>query len=794
MIVKEESPADESEKNNILQKKFQLNETIHKTEQDILNKLSVSSEELLESDGLIFSLEESKKLSDEATVQINNAKITEERIDNNRSLYLPLSNLATLVFFSINELSNLEDIYQFSISWFIKDILISSLKENEYDKSVVTQKTNEFIEERIKILSTSLLKVGYTAVCRSLLNRDKLVFSLMLLIRKLSSEGIISKEDVTFFLENGDIASLKSSMLKNKPHFFDEIIWKKLCLTENLESLHTLCETINNNKPQWEPFIKETLENNSDYEKHLDIPNFGELSLFHRLMILKIINQESLIPYTRIVISEYLGKDLGHVPLFTIDDLYEMSSFNTPLMLIVTPGLDPTNDVRKIAEENNKEIVSVSLGQGQSQKALNSIEDCQKKGQWVFLQNLHLVPSFMKNLEQVISSLQNNDREMNIGFRLWLSSLPSNNILSSILVNSLKITIESPSGMKSNLLKLLKAQEKGWQYEHEQTRRFGKEYEFTKLFIALMHFHSIILERKNYGPIGWNIKYNFNEADFQISKNILKSNLERYSKANDSIPFKAIIYLTSDCIYGGRVTDDWDRRTLYAILDDLYNKKVLENEIYKINDLDDFPIEFHENYEPYFEQFTNLSDEETPEILGLHKNTLLRKQIDEGNQLISSLHSMEKGSEGNTIQMKLKILEGIKGLIEEKLLREFNIDEIKKKFPLKYEDCMNSILIQEIMRYNNLLDLVFQSLEDAVKSFMGHLPLTDEIEEMANEIIKGKTPENWIRASYPSRKPLKSWINDLSNRIKFFQEWIDNGTPIKFWLSAFFFRYYLDIY
>ena len=38
---------------------------------------------------------------------------------------------------------------------------------------------------------------------------------------------------------------------------------------------------------------------------------------------------------------------------------------------------------------------------------------------------------------------------------------------------------------------------------------------------------------------------------------------------------------------------------------------------------------------------------------------------------------------------------------------------------------------------------------------------------MANEIIKGKTPENWIRASYPSRKPLKSWINDLSNRIKY---------------------------
>ena len=83
------------------------------------------NEALLESDGLIFSLEESKKLSDEASVQITNAKITEERIDNNRMLYLPMAKLATLVFFAISELSNLENIYQFSISWYIKDILIS---------------------------------------------------------------------------------------------------------------------------------------------------------------------------------------------------------------------------------------------------------------------------------------------------------------------------------------------------------------------------------------------------------------------------------------------------------------------------------------------------------------------------------------------------------------------------------------------------------------------------------------------------------------------------------------------
>ena len=303
-----------------------------------------------------------------------------------------------------------------------------------------------------------------------------------------------------------------------------------------------------------------------------------------------------------------------------------------------------------------------------------------------------------------------------------------------------------------------------------------------------MHFHSIILERKNFGPIGWNIKYNFNESDFHISKNILKSNLEKYSGANNPIPFKAIIYLTADCIYGGRVTDDWDRRALYAILDDLYTQEVLNTEEYYINGVKDYSISYFENYEPYYEKYAiQLPDAENPEVLGLHHNTLIRKQIDEGNLIISSLDAMQKGNESNLLSNKLKILSNIQKLAEEKLIKEFNVDEIKKKFPIKYEDCMNSILIQEIMRYNNLLSLIFRSLNDCVQAFMGHLPLTDEIEEMANEIIQEQTPSNWIKASYPSRKPIRSWINDLANRIQFFNNWIQNGTPIKFWLSAFFF-------
>jgi hypothetical protein len=49
----------------------------------------------------------------------------------------------------------------------------------------------------------------------------------------------------------------------------------------------------------------------------------------------------------------------------------------------------------------------------------------------------------------------------------------------------------------------------------------------------------------------------------------------------EEVPFDAITYLTGECNYGGRVTDDWDRRCLLTILADFYNPDVLEQQRYR---------------------------------------------------------------------------------------------------------------------------------------------------------------------------------------------------------------------
>ena len=65
--------------------------------------------------------------------------------------------------------------------------------------------------------------------------------------------------------------------------------------------------------------------------------------------------------------------------------------------------------------------------------------------------------------------------------------------------------------------------------------------------------------------------------------------------------------------------------------------------------------------------------------------------------------------------------------------------------------------------------------------------MSNELEAVGKALFNGKVPDLWLKKSFPSLKPLGAYIKEVQDRVQFFQDWVDNGQPVKFWLSGFFF-------
>lgn len=100
---------------------------------------------------------------------------------------------------------------------------------------------------------------------------------------------------------------------------------------------------------------------------------------------------------------------------------------------------------------------------------------------------------------------------------------------------------------------------------------------------------------------------------------------------------------------------------------------------------------------------------------------------------------------------------------------------------------MNTVLVQEVIRYNRLLEVMKENLVNVKRALKGLIVMSEELELIANSLFDNQVPKIWDQKGFLSMKPLASWTEDLNHRINFLQDWISNGTPKCFWISGFFF-------
>ncbi|XP_058067045.1 dynein axonemal heavy chain 12 [Anopheles bellator] len=739
-------------------------------EDRILKTLSESKGDILEDESAIKILDDSKRISGEIVQKQEDSREIEQKIEAFRQSYRPVAAHSSTLYYCITELPNVDPMYQFSLAWFV----------NLYVYSIENANRTKELYRRLKYLMDAVTLNLYTNVCRSLFERDKLLFSFILTTKIMISCSQIDPREFKFLLTGRDEQSTAASVPNPDPSWITGKLWEDVCRLEQLTDFGGFVASFADNLAEWRAYY----DAEEPQALRLPTPWDEKTNRFEKLIVLKTVRPDKFVSAIGEFVASEMGPPYVAPPPFDIARSYEDSNCLTPLIFILSPGADPMNALLLYAEKMGFEetFQSISLGQGQGPIAERIIERAQQEGSWVCLQNCHLAGRWMPTLEYLWESMDHYNTTTS--FRLWLTSYPSDQFPASILQNGIKMTNEPPTGLQQNLLRSYRSEPMN--DDAFYTGCPGKDRAFSKLLFGVCFFHAVVQERRKFGPLGWNIAYGFNESDFQISVLQLQVFLNQY----DEIPYEAINYLAGECNYGGRVTDTWDRRTIVTLLEDYVNERVVHDPNYRLSELSEcYELPLRNEHREYLSHIANsIPNFPSPLVYGLHPNAGITRDLTASRTLIDAMITTQGGTSGGTDaeleKQVLAMVDEISALLPQE---DFHLDEVKVRYPVDYGESMNTVLVQEMERFNVLLGEIRTACRDLRKAIAGLIALTPQLEAVFAAIQLRRIPDSWMKKSYPSLKPIGSYVADFRERLDFLQRWSEQGKPTVFWLSGFFF-------
>jgi dynein heavy chain len=386
------------------------------------------------------------------------------------------------------------------------------------------------------------------------------------------------------------------------------------------------------------------------------------------------------------------------------------------------------------------------------------------------------MPGFLLDLEKKLDAFA--AEGSNPSFRLFVSSDPNKAIPIGLLERSIKLTNEPPQGVKQNIKRAFT------QFTKEEIE--DKDPKIKTILFALCYFHSVMLERRKFGPKGWNMKYAFNAGDLRDSSIVLNNYMES-NASSGKIPWDDLKYIFGEIMYGGHIIDDWDRILCAAYLNSIMGDHLLdEGELFPF--IEGRPISFKcpppYPYEKYIEHIETECPPETPLAFGMHPNAEIDFRTKQCQELFMTLQEIQPrgggAGSGGGVTVQEKIQEFMHRVSDETQLdsNKLNIDDIASKLAEDQRGPYQNAFLQECEYMNALIGAIVGSLAEIELAFKGELTMTEKMEALMGAIFLNQIPAPWAKIAYPSTRGLGSWLDNLKHRLDQLNLWKEDPTKI----------------
>ena len=233
------------------------------------------------------------------------------------------------------------------------------------------------------------------------------------------------------------------------------------------------------------------------------------------------------------------------------------------------------------------------------------------------------------------------------------------------------------------------------------------------------------------------------------------------------------------------MTDDKDRRLLNTIVRTYTSEHVLDKK-YKFSESGIYWAPDFGTVDEYIEFIRTFPLNPDPEAFGLHANAEITCAQNESYAMFSCLIECQPKSASGGANRDAEILASAADILH-RIPAALDMHKAQDKYPTDYNQSLNTVITQEITRFNAMLKIINSTLKTVQKAVKGTVAMSAELDAIGTALFNNQVPKAWGKKSYPSLKPLASWLIDLEQRLAFMNKWLDEGHQPCYWISGFFF-------